>query len=166
MYKNWLIGILAALVVVAGYLAYTGLTAARTLRQELRTARSRVQELSKTRPAGATPAPAEQSRAGTQKDPAGAEGCSGCHKKVAPDKDYTIPAELKQIKNHPQPPANAAYPKWCTGCHKDGAPLGSLAQVLHKPHLTGDTYKKEFDTNCLGCHAVVNGLPVAKGLSS
>ncbi|MGE5554262.1 MAG: hypothetical protein ACM3XZ_10190 [Betaproteobacteria bacterium] len=162
MYKNWLIGILVVLLAVTGYLAYTGQTGSRMLRRDLKKAQDQVARL---RPAGTTPAPAEESRAGTQKDPAGSEGCTGCHKKVAPDKDYSIPAELKKIKGHPQPPANASYPKWCTTCHKGGAGVGSLAAVIHKPHLAGATYKKEFDTNCLGCHAVVDGAPKAKGLT-
>lgn len=164
--KNWLIGILAVLLVVVGYMYVTGQNTTRELRNDLRTARARVEELSETRPAGTTPAPADQSPAGTQKDPTGNAGCNGCHKKVSADKDYTIPAELKRIKNHPAPPANASYPKWCASCHKAGAPMGSLAAVLHKPHLTGEAYKKQFDTNCLGCHGIENGTPVVKGLSS
>lgn len=162
MYKNWLIGILAVLVAVAGYMVYTGQTANRALRNDLRAARNQVARL---RPAGTTPAPTEESRAGTQQDPTGADGCNGCHRKVAPDKDYTIAAELKKIKDHPSLPATAAVPKACTACHKEGAAAGKLARVLHKPHLAGQIYRKEYDTNCLGCHTVVNGIPQAKGLA-
>lgn len=166
MGKNWLIGILAVLLVVAGYMLYTGQRTTRALRNDLRAAKNRVASLTKTRPAGTTPAPAEEAKGGTQKDPAGAEGCNGCHKKVAPDKDYTVPAELKKIKGHPELPATASFPKACTNCHKAGAAVGSFSKVIHKPHLTGATYTKNYDTNCLGCHAVVNGQPTAKGLTT
>lgn len=166
MYKNWIISILVVLLVVAGYMMYTGRAATRTLRRDLRAAQSKVAQLSGTRPAGTTPAPTEESRAGVQKDPAGAEGCLGCHKKVAPDKDYSVPAELKKIKGHPELPATASVPKACTNCHKAGAAMGTLAKVIHKPHLTGSVYTKEFDTNCIGCHSVVNGQPGVKGLAT
>lgn len=164
MYKNWVIGILVVALAAVGYVAYSGMSTARTLRRDLRAAKNEVAKA--TRPAGTTTAPATESKAGTQKDPTGAEGCVGCHKKVAPDKDYSIPAELKRIKGHPELPASATVPKACTNCHKAGAAVGSLSKVIHKPHLTGAAYTKQFDTNCLGCHSVTNGQPAAKGLAA
>ncbi len=163
MYKNWIIGILVVLLVVAGYMVYTGRATTRGLRRDLRAAKNQVARL---RPAGTTPAPAAESAAGVQKDPAGADGCTGCHKKVAPDKDYTVPAELKKIKGHPELAATASFPKACTNCHKAGAAVGTLAKVIHKPHLTGSVYTQKFDTNCLGCHSVTNGQPGVKGLTA
>lgn len=168
MYKNWVIGILVVLLVVAGYMVYTGQATTRSLRRDLRAARNQVASLTRraTRPAGTTPAPAQESKGGVQKDPAGPEGCTGCHKKVSAEKDYSIPAELKKIKGHPSLPASASVPKACTNCHKTGAKIGSLSAVIHKPHLAGKFYPKEYDTNCLGCHSVVDGMPRAKGLAT
>jgi hypothetical protein len=165
LYKNWIIGLLVVLLVVAGYMVYTGQSVTRSLRSDLRAARNQVAGLSRgTRPAGTTPAPAEESRAGVQKDPTGDKGCLGCHPAPSGGKDYSVPAELKKIKGHPEMSATATVPKACTNCHKPGAAMGALAKVIHKPHLTGAIYTKEFDTNCLGCHSITNGQPAAKGL--
>ncbi|MGE5507804.1 MAG: hypothetical protein ACM3RP_04875 [Chitinophagales bacterium] len=164
MYKNWVIGLLVVALAAVSYVAYSGMSTARSLRAELRAAKNQVAKA--TRPAGTTTAPTQESKAGTQKDPTGAEGCLGCHKKVAPDKDYTVQAELKKIKGHPELPASATIPKACTNCHKAGSSMGEFYKVIHKPHLTGATYTKEFDTNCLGCHSITNGQPGAKGLTT
>jgi mono/diheme cytochrome c family protein len=75
---------------------------------------------------------------------------------------------LKKISGHPTvSTANTGAPKACLTCHtSSGKPAPSLANVLHKPHLTGKAYTKEFDTNCIGCHSVVNGQPGVKGLAA
>lgn len=172
MYKNWLIGILAVLLVAVGYFWSTSTATQRRLNSDLRSARSRIATLEKrtTRPAGTTPAPAaEESKAGTQKDPTGTKGCQGCHPpQPVNGKDYSVTAELKKVSGHPTvSTASTAAPKVCVTCHTaSGKPAVKLATAIHKPHLTSKIYTKEFDTNCLGCHQFANGQIGVKGLAA
>ncbi|WP_227764251.1 multiheme c-type cytochrome [Zhaonella formicivorans] len=85
-------------------------------------------------------------------------GCNDCHKKVAEDKDYTLAAEIKNIKGHPEVLADNVQA--CLSCHKEG----NLAfnTILHKAHLQGEVYK-EYGNSCINCHDQQNDMKV-KGL--
>lgn len=83
-------------------------------------------------------------------------GCVSCHQKVG-DKDYTIPAELKNIKGHPDVSKMVkSVPDGCAVCHKEGAKIPSLAKVVHMVHFGPDATKNVFvqhySGSCLNCH--------------
>ena len=86
-------------------------------------------------------------------------GCVSCHAKHG-DKDYTLPAEVKNVKGHPDiSKIVKVAPTDCEKCHKDTGKIPSIAKVVHKVHFgpTADnTAKNHFVTayagSCLNCH--------------
>lgn len=83
-------------------------------------------------------------------------GCISCHQKVG-DKDFTIPAELRNIKGHPDISKSIkTVPDDCRACHRDGAKLPSIAKVVHLQHFGPDATKNAFVQryagSCLNCH--------------
>ncbi|MDI3281420.1 MAG: hypothetical protein QJR13_08640 [Bacillota bacterium] len=90
-------------------------------------------------------------------------GCTDCHRKVAPDKDYTLAAEIARIPNHPKGFSELSK---CMMCHKAGSKY-EFRTVLHKVHFEGEHFKtyKEQGNYCLTCHGIANdGAVFLKGL--
>jgi len=84
-------------------------------------------------------------------------GCVSCHVKVAADKDYTVVAELKKVKGHPDiSKVVKSVPDGCIMCHKAGAKIATLGAVVHQVHFGPDTAKNVFVStyggSCLNCH--------------
>lgn len=89
------------------------------------------------------------------------QGCATCHVKKD-DQDYTLPAELKKIENHPQVEAKTV--KDCRPCHPKTGDR-ALSTVLHPPHLGSDTFLTNLGANCVSCHGVTDKKQVTtKGL--
>ncbi|MBO8169221.1 MAG: hypothetical protein H0Z35_08565 [Thermoanaerobacteraceae bacterium] len=86
----------------------------------------------------------------------GKENCNSCHRKVSEEKDYTLTAELKAMKeefNHPA--MEVKNGEDCLTCHKpDGD--NPLDKAVHKVHLTGEDnhFVSNYGGSCRNCHAV------------
>ncbi|MEA4882263.1 MAG: hypothetical protein VB144_01160 [Clostridia bacterium] len=81
-------------------------------------------------------------------------GCVDCHKKTADGKDYSLPAEIKNLKKHPKASDSMLSTlKGCYTCHAKRADLGGL---MHAAHLTGkdNSFIKAYDGSCTHCHSV------------
>lgn len=74
-------------------------------------------------------------------------GCTDCHKKVSADKDYSLQAELKKVKGHPEVGTNANI-NTCLTCHQ--GPM-SLREKLHQVHFESQYFAPE-GGNCFACH--------------
>lgn len=87
--------------------------------------------------------------------------CVSCHAKHG-DKDYTLPAELKNIKGHPDiSKIVKVAPTDCLKCHTGKGKIPALGNVVHKIHFgpTADkTATNHFVTAysgaCMNCHAL------------
>ncbi|MHB8858632.1 MAG: multiheme c-type cytochrome [Thermoleophilia bacterium] len=78
-------------------------------------------------------------------------GCLACHVKTPGGKDYTLPAETKNVTGHPNVDASATLDT-CLQCHKTGE--RSFRKVLHPKHLFSDTFTGKYKGNCFSCHDV------------
>ena len=86
-------------------------------------------------------------------------GCVSCHAKHG-DKDYTLPAELKRVKGHPDISKMVkVVPTDCEKCHTGKGKIPALASVVHKVHFgptAENTATNHFVTgysgSCLNCH--------------
>lgn len=88
-------------------------------------------------------------------------GCSDCHRKVSPDRDYSLAAEIAAMVKagtHPKVPDRMLQdlPKQCVTCHKPDSkhPFGA---VLHKAHLVGGAdnhFITHYQGQCTYCHSL------------
>ncbi|WP_324715946.1 hypothetical protein U7230_11310 [Carboxydochorda subterranea] len=86
-------------------------------------------------------------------------GCTDCHRKVSPDKDYSLPTEIaNMVKAGTHPKVSERMmkdlPKQCLTCHKPDS-KHPFAQVMHKAHLTGGAenhFISNYQGQCMNCH--------------
>lgn len=95
------------------------------------------------------------------------KGCTDCHKKTK-ERDVSLQAEVKKIKNHP--PTTATTVRECYTCHSlDEKRLRAFSNGLHKAHLKGDSiFVKKYNGTCIACHKFEpdTGNIVVKGLEA
>lgn len=100
-------------------------------------------------------------------------GCTDCHRKVSPDRDYSLAAEIAAMVKagtHPRVSDRLMQdlPKQCTTCHKPDSKV-PFGEVMHKAHLVGGA-ENHFITNyqgqCMNCHKLdpQTGSITVKGL--
>lgn len=101
----------------------------------------------------ATP-PAPPAIAGLTAEDKLPNGCVSCHVKVSADKDYSISAELKRVKGHPDVSKIVkSVPDGCLVCHDKAGSKIPFNKVIHNVHLSKNSYYLvEFQGNCLNCH--------------
>ncbi|MEW6046077.1 MAG: cytochrome c3 family protein [Bacillota bacterium] len=91
-------------------------------------------------------------------------GCNDCHRKVSPEKDYTLRTEIANMVKagtHPKVSERLLQdlPKQCVTCHKPDSkqPFG---EVLHKAHLVGGAenhFITAYQGQCMYCHSLDPG---------
>lgn len=140
MGKSWLTALLIVLLVVVALGWWNTSRSRMELAKRLRETQQKVQQQT-------TPTPTTPAKPAQQTDPA-PNGCGDCHKKVAPDKDYTLAAEAARVKGHPK--VTATTVKECMVCHAER--VKPFKQVLHTAHLKGKVYTQKYDTSCIACH--------------
>lgn len=109
---------------------------------------------------GLAPARAKYTAIETSQVDKAPNGCSDCHKKVSPDKDYSLTAELKKIPGHPQ--KDISDFNQCFDCH--GKTVKDLGSAIHPKHLTSKIYHDRYGGSCVNCHTLkIDGTPAVKG---
>lgn len=96
--------------------------------------------------------------AGITADDQHPNGCVDCHVKVSDEKDYRMPAELKNIEKHPPVEKLVkVVPNDCLKCHKEGAKAGAFNQVIHEVHFSNpkeNHFVSNYKGDCLNCHTL------------
>lgn len=110
-----------------------------------------------TRPAPAPPA---------QAPAAPRVGCTACHAKRSPAKDYSLGGEALKVANHPtKAPDNTPIDSntkfsTCMECHatastgKAKAASVAMAHIAHPVHLFSKTFGPELGGTCWSCHTL------------
>jgi hypothetical protein len=96
-------------------------------------------------------------------------GCVSCHKNEGDGIPLRLNVMLSRIANHPKVDTLIKIvPKDCGMCHKEGAKMGDLPDVVHKAHFgkgADSKFVKLYQGSCLNCHAVntATGVMSIKG---
>jgi hypothetical protein len=85
-------------------------------------------------------------------------GCVDCHVNVGDKVPAKLNVMLSKLPKHPKVDAIIKVaPTDCTMCHKEGAKMGTIYQVVHKAHFAkkaDSQFIKLYDGACLHCHTM------------